>query len=84
MRKGKGWTQLQLAEQLNVSPQAVSKWECGEAVPDIDILDKIARIFNVTIDSIIKAHDFGNFVFEFALAYFRTSICQKKTTCFKE
>ena len=39
MRKGKGWTQLQLAEQLSVSPQAVSKWECGEAVPDIDILD---------------------------------------------
>lgn len=29
LRKGKGWTQLQLAEQLNVSPQAVSKWECG-------------------------------------------------------
>lgn len=67
MRKGKGWTQLQLAEQLSVSPQAVSKWECGEAVPDIDILDKIARIFNVTIDSIIKAHDFGNFVFEFGI-----------------
>lgn len=60
LRKGKGWTQLQLAEQLSVSPQAVSKWECGEAVPDIDILDKIARFFNVTIDSIIKAHDFGN------------------------
>lgn len=60
LRKGKGWTQLQLAEQLSVSPQAISKWECGEAVPDIDILDKIARIFNVTIDSIIKAHDFGN------------------------
>ena len=29
LRKGKGWTQLQLAEQLSVSPQAVSKWECG-------------------------------------------------------
>ena len=41
LRKGKGWTQLQLAEQLSVSPQAVSKWECGEAVPDIDILLKL-------------------------------------------
>ena len=39
LRKGKGQTQLQLAERLSVSPQAVSKWECGEAVPDIDILD---------------------------------------------
>ena len=62
LRKGKVWTQLQLAEQLSVS-----KWECGEAVPDIDILDKIARIFNVTIDSIIKVHDFGSFVFEFGI-----------------
>ena len=67
-----------MAEQLSVSPQAVSKWECGEAVPDIqkckklavpdsDIFDISARIFNVTIDSIIKVHDFGNFVFEFGI-----------------
>lgn len=67
LRKGKGWTQQQLAEQLDVTPQAVSKWECGEAVPDIDILDKIARIFSVTIDSIIKAQDFDHIVFEFGM-----------------
>ena len=67
LRKGKGWTQQQLAEQLSVSPQAVSKWECGENVPDIDILDKISTIFGVTIDSIIKAQDFENFVFEFGI-----------------
>lgn len=41
LRKENGWTQRKLAEQLNVSPQAVSKWECGEAVPDIDILLKL-------------------------------------------
>lgn len=67
LRKGKGWTQQQLAEQLGVTPQAVSKWECGEAVPDIDILDKVAMIFSVTIDSIIKAQAFGTFVFEFGI-----------------
>lgn len=67
LRKGKGWTQQQLAEQLSVSPQAVSKWECGEAVPDIDILDKLSVIFSVTIDSIIKAQDVENFVFEFGV-----------------
>ena len=67
LRKGKGWTKQRLAEQLSVSPQAVSKWECGEAVPDIDILDKISMIFDVKIDSIIKAQEFGNFVFEFGI-----------------
>lgn len=67
LRKTKVWTQQQLAEQLSVSPQAVSKWECGEAVPDIDTLDKMAVIFGVTIDSIIKAKDFGKFTFEFGI-----------------
>lgn len=67
LRKGKGWTQQKLAEQLDVTSQAVSKWECGEAVPDIDILDKISTIFSVTIDSIIKAEDSGTFVFEFGI-----------------
>ena len=67
LRKGKGWTQQQLAEQLSVSPQAVSKWECGETVPDIDILNKISMIYAVPIDSIIKVQDSGNFVFEFGI-----------------
>ncbi len=67
LRKGKGWTQQQLAKQLNVSPQAISKWECGEAIPDIDILDKLAMIFSVTIDSIIKAQDSEIFTFEFGI-----------------
>ncbi|MCI9077491.1 MAG: helix-turn-helix domain-containing protein [Lachnospiraceae bacterium] len=67
LRKGKGWTQQQLAEQLGVSPQAVSKWECGETVPDIGILEKISVIFRVTIDSIVKAQDLGGFVFEFGV-----------------
>ncbi|MCM1539391.1 MAG: helix-turn-helix transcriptional regulator [bacterium] len=67
LRKGKGWTQQQLAEQVGVSPQAVSKWECGETVPDIEILEKISIIFNVTIDSVIKAQDVNHFVFEFGV-----------------
>ena len=54
MRKGKGWTQLQLAEQLSVSPQAVSKWECGEAVPDIQKCKKLADIFQVSLDDLVN------------------------------
>ena len=36
LRKEKGWSQEQLAEQMGVSRQAVSKWESGQALPDLD------------------------------------------------
>ncbi|MDE7330211.1 MAG: helix-turn-helix domain-containing protein [Clostridia bacterium] len=47
-------TQLQLAEMLNYSDKAVSKWERGEAVPDIRVLVRIAEIYGVTLDDIVK------------------------------
>ena len=47
-------TQLQLAEMLNYSDKAVSKWERGEAIPDIRVLTKIAEIYGVTLDDIVK------------------------------
>ena len=47
-------TQLQLAEKLNYSDKAVSKWERGEAIPDIRVLTKIAEIYGVTLDDIVK------------------------------
>lgn len=47
-------TQLQLAEMLNYSDKAVSKWERGEAIPDIRVLIKIAEIYGVTVDDIVK------------------------------
>ena len=50
LRKDKGWTQGQLAEQLGVTAKAVSKWEVGEANPDISLLVKMAQLFGVTVD----------------------------------
>ena len=47
-------TQLQLAEMLNYSDKAVSKWERGEAIPDIRVLVKIAALYGVTLDDIVK------------------------------
>lgn len=47
-------TQLQLAEMLNYSDKAVSKWERGEAIPDIRVLIKIAEIYGVTLDDLVK------------------------------
>ncbi len=48
-------TQLQLAEMLNYSDKAVSKWERGEAVPDLRVLIRLSEIYGVSVDEIVKA-----------------------------
>lgn len=53
LRKEKNLSQEQLAEMLNVSRQAVSKWESGKAYPDIENLILLRDIFNVTLDDLI-------------------------------
>ena len=53
-RKKQGLSQEALAEQLGVSRQAVSKWETGEAVPEISKLALLARTFGVTADWLIS------------------------------
>lgn len=53
LRKGKGLTQAQLGERLSVSFQAVSKWERGEALPDIGLLPDIAAVLETSVDSIL-------------------------------
>lgn len=50
LRKSKGWTQVELAEKLNVSDKAVSKWESEGGFPEITQLPVIASIFDVSID----------------------------------
>ena len=53
-RKLKGMTQEQLATQLNVSSQAVSKWENDLSIPDLPILIQLADLFHVTLDELIR------------------------------
>ncbi len=57
LRQSAGMTQLELAQKLNYSDKAVSKWERGESVPDISVLYEISRIFGVTVDYLITDHD---------------------------
>ena len=52
LRTGRGLTQEALAAALNVSPQSVSKWECGSSMPDVQMLPEIAVYFGVTIDQL--------------------------------
>ncbi len=54
LRHASNMTQLELAEKLNYSDKAVSKWERGEAVPDVMVLKNIADIFLVTVDYLLE------------------------------
>ncbi len=53
LRKKRGMTQEDLADKLNLSRQAVYKWETGQSMPDIDNLKLLAGIFKVTIDFLL-------------------------------
>lgn len=54
LRKNKGLTQEELAEDLYVSRTAISKWELGRGYPSIDSLKEIAKYFSVTIDDLLS------------------------------
>ena len=53
-RKASGLTQAELAEKLNYSDKAVSKWERGESFPDLVVLKQIADLYGVKIDTLIS------------------------------
>ena len=53
LRSKRGWSQEQMAEKLNVSRQAVTKWETGAGAPDIENLAAIAQLFGVSTDVLI-------------------------------
>ncbi len=53
LRRKKGWSQEDLANEVEVSRQSVYKWESGENVPDIEKIKKLAKIFNVSLDSLL-------------------------------
>ncbi|MCI8386989.1 MAG: helix-turn-helix transcriptional regulator [Clostridiales bacterium] len=54
LRKKNGWSQEELAEQMNVSRQAVSKWESAQTVPELEKILQLSQIFGVTTDYLLK------------------------------
>ena len=54
LRKEKGYTQKFLAEKLNVTVQAVSKWETGKNYPDVDLYIPICELFGITVTELIQ------------------------------
>lgn len=54
LRKKAGWSQEELAEQLGVTRQSVSKWEGAQSVPDMEKVVQMSRLFGVTTDFLLK------------------------------
>lgn len=57
LRKQKGWTQKELAERVNVSDKAVSKWERGLNYPDMAILEPLAKALDTTVVELLGIED---------------------------
>ena len=53
LRKSRGWTQEQLSAQINISRQALSKWESGAAIPDTENVIRLSRLFAVSTDYLL-------------------------------
>ena len=55
LRQERGLTQQQLAAIIGVSHQAVSKWESGAALPDIQTMMELTRFFGITVEQLVNA-----------------------------
>lgn len=56
LRKSQNLTQAELAEKLNYTDKAISKWENSEALPDISVLYTLSNMYNVTLDYLVTEH----------------------------
>ena len=54
LRKKNGWSQEELATRMNVSRQAVSKWEAASTTPDLEKILELSNLFGVTIDYLLN------------------------------
>ena len=54
LRKTNYYTQEDLAKKLNLSRQAISKWETGTTIPDLEVLLKLSKLYGLTINEIIE------------------------------
>ena len=83
LRKGKGYTQRQLAECLNVSPKTISKWETGAGCPDISLITELAKVLDTTGEQLLQGtaqkrmHNGGNMK---RIRFYQCEICGNVVT----
>lgn len=54
IRKAKNYSQEKLARKLSVSQQSVAKWETGQSLPRAELLPKIAKVLDCTVDELLQ------------------------------
>ena len=59
LRRQRGLSQEELANQIDVSRQTVSKWEIGDTVPDMDKLVALGEVFEISLDELVKGISLG-------------------------
>lgn len=62
LRKASGLSQEELGNKLNVARQTVSKWELGETTPEMDKLEELSNLFEVSIDELVKDSSIPNII----------------------
>lgn len=75
LREERGMTQTQLAEKLNVSDKAVSKWETGRGYPDITLLEPLAAALGVSVIELFAGQDVVNTNRSFHMRKTRLYVC---------
>ncbi|PID04109.1 XRE family transcriptional regulator [Sporosarcina sp. P2] len=60
LRKEKGFTQKQLADQMNISDRTISKWERGYGCPDVTLLSNLSKLLGVNIENILDGEVLSN------------------------
>lgn len=58
LRKGKGYSQSRLAQELNLSPSTVGMYEQGRRVPDLDTLIALAKLYRISLDYLITGREY--------------------------
>lgn len=54
LRQSKNWTQDELSNKLHISRQAISKWETGSSIPNLDTLLELSKLYKITINEILE------------------------------
>ena len=57
LRKEKKWTQLELAEKLNYSNKAISRWEKGEVLPDVETLNQLSELYGIELSELFENYE---------------------------